>query len=128
MRTQNYETQGVTLAPLGRSVLANCEKARIANCFVLFFQRTIIQTTFSRIHPLLDFSKGVVISTSANLQHFEQFLLLLEVLDKFGSSSSVLLSYNNYNTELLVYKPREHVIFRDIESNKNDQKNSEFRI
>src|SRR5919199_166084 len=71
---------------------------------IFSFQRTIIQTTFTRIHPIFDFSQSVVVRLTRNFQPMQHCLLLGGV-----GINSVAVVHNqchsaNSNTELAVYK------------------------
>ena len=69
---------------------------------VLSFQRTIIQTTFTRIDPIFDFSQGIVIDLARYLQPMKHYLFLASI----GINSVAVVHdqshASNSNTELLV--------------------------
>ena len=75
---------------LGKCVLLNVIGGKWLVCWndVFSLQRTIVQTTFTRIHPILDFSQSVVIDLAGNFQPMQALFALGWRRDKFGSSSS----------------------------------------
>ena len=72
---------------------------------VFSLQRTIAQTTFTRIDPIFDFSQSVVINLARNFQPMKHRFFLVGV----GINSVAVVHDQshtvNSNTEVRVYKP-----------------------
>src|SRR5207237_5512980 len=76
---------------------------------------TIIQTTFTRIYPILDFPQSVVVHLTRNFQPMQQGLLL-----SGRRINSVAVVHNqchavDSNTESLVYKPTSVADFTGLD-------------
>src|SRR5919199_3564018 len=90
------------LSNLGKSVLLSVigRKWLVGWNDVFSLQRTIIQTTFTRIYPLFDFPQSVVVHLTRNLQPMQHCLLLCGI-----GINSVAVVHNqshktDFNTEL----------------------------